>query len=208
MTPEALAALHPRLYHLTDPANLSSIRQHGLLSPEAMCDLCEVEPARREAILARRRPKGVALCEGFAVNDNAPLSEARLARVLDDGLTPADFLRLLNGRVFFWTDAREARKLRDARNNRDRPRTLLLFDTLSLARAHGERMAISPINSGATIHTPPRRGLHTFAPLLETDYGTWRAARRERGLKKGLDTIKEVTVRTAVPDAALHMVEG
>ena len=207
MTPDELAALHPRLYHLTDPANLSSIRAHGLLSPEAMCDRCGLEGEKRDAILARRRPAATAVCDGFLVNDNAPLSEARLRRVLDDGLSPEDWLRMLNGRVFFWTDAHRAERPRNARNNRDRDRVLLAFDTLSLAHAHASRMAICPINSGATVHAPPRRGRHTFAPVEGLDYGSWRRARRERGYKKGLDAIQEVTVLFAVPDAAAHLLE-
>ena len=68
-------------------------------------------------------------------------------------------------------------------------------------------MEVCPINSGATLHTPPARGLATFAPLEGLDHEAWRRARRERGEKKGLDSIKEVTVRGAVPDADDHLIE-
>ena len=214
MTPEDLAARVPRLYHLTAPGAVEGIRERGLLSPRAICDRLGIGEVERETILRTRRPREVALesivdgrTERYVINDNIPLFPAKLARVLDDGLTPADWLDIINARTFFWADEKFARSLRAARTNVDRPRSLLVFDTLSLASAHHERMAICPLNSGATLHSPPRRGLDTFAPLHGLDFDAWRRRRRERGLKKGLDDIKEVTVEGAVPDARDHMVE-
>ena len=210
MTPEELAAIVPRLYHLTAPEAVHGIRARGLLTPEAIADRAGLDAEARERLLARRRPKEVRLEAGgerYVVNDNAPLFTDKLAAVLQDGLAPADWLAMLNARTFFWADERFARSLRAARNNRDRPRALLVLDTLSLARAHGDRMELCPINSGATLHTPPPRGLATFAPLADLDYDAWRRARRERGEKKGLDAIKEVTVRGGVPDAVNHLIE-
>ena len=210
MSPEELALIVPRLYHLTAPDAVEGIRARGLLTPEAIAERAGLDATARERLLARRRPREVRLErdeEVYVVNDNAPLFTDKLAGVLQDGLSPADWLRMLNARTFFWADERFARSLRAARNNRDRPRTLLVFDTASLARAHGERMELCPINSGATLHTPPPRGLATFAPLVGLDHDAWRRARRERGEKKGLDTIKEVTVPGGVPDAWDHVVE-
>lgn len=210
MTPEELAAIVPRLYHLTAPDAVHGIRARGLLTPEAIADRAGLDAEARERLLARRRPKEVRLEAGgerYVVNDNAPLFTDKLAAVLQDGLAPADWLAMLNARTFFWADERFARSLRAARNNRDRPRALLVLDTLSLARAHGDRMELCPINSGATLHTPPPRGLATFAPLGDLDYDAWRRARRERGEKKGLDAIKEVTVRGGVPHAVDHLIE-
>ena len=210
MSPEELALVVPQLFHLTAPDAVAGIRARGLMTPEAICERVGLGSAQRERMLRHRRPREVRLerdGEAYVVNDNAPLSTDRLAAVLQDGLTPADWLAMLNARTFFWADEAFARSLRAARNNRDRPRTLLVLDTLSLARAHGARMELCPINSGATLHTPPPRGLRTFAPLPELDHDAWRRARRERGEKKGLDTIKEVTVRGSVPDAWDHVVE-
>ena len=214
MTPEDLAARMPRLYHLTAPDAVAGIRERGLLSPRAICDRLGVEGTERERLLRTRRPREVTLegivngrRERYTINDNIPLFPSRLARVLDDGLSPADWLDMLNARTFFWADERFARSLRGARTNVDRPRSLLVFDTLSLAKAHHERMSICPLNSGATLHSPPRRGSDTFAPLPDLDFDAWRRRRRDRGLKKGLDGIKEVTVEGAVPDAGDHLIE-
>lgn len=206
MTPEDLARLHPRLHHLTLPAAVEGIRRHGLLPPLALLDLFEADEATRARVLARR-PERMRLCHPVhgeaVVTDNAPLNDQKLARVLDDGLTPDDWRRMLAERVFLWASEDEAMRLAGARLNRGERRALLVLDTLSLARAHGERMEIAPINTGQTLYVPTRRGRATFAPLLGTDYEAWT---RRRGLRTA-DRIREVTVRGPVPDARRHLLE-
>jgi len=205
VTPEELAAIKPRLFHVTTPGAWDRIATQGLLSTAALLALHEVDAERREALTTRRRPSEVAVphpVHGMAVlNDNLPLSERALEGCLDDGLSPADWLRMLNQRVFFWADEAGLQRLLGARMNRSRVREVLVFDTLSLARAVAERMELSPINSGATIRKPARRGLSTFTPLNAMDYATWR---RGRG---GRDSIVEVVVREGVPDIAQHLIE-
>lgn len=205
MTPEDLAALHPRLYHLTDPGALPGILRHGLLPTSALLSLFEVTGPERHAVERRRRPESVRLSHpehGEAViTDNLPLSEAALEACLDDGLAPADWLGILNGRVFFWPDEQGLARLLGARLNRGRDRLVLVLDTLALARRHQERVELSAINTGSTIRRPARRGLSTFTPLGLHEYGAWRR------LRGGLDRIREVTVLGGVRDVADHLVE-
>lgn len=213
MTPEDLANRHPELYHLTAPEAVDGIRRHGLLPPLRLLDLFEADPATRALVLAKRATsirlahpdKGEAL-----VTDNAPLDDRKLASVLDDGLSPDDWRRMLAERVFLWTDEAEARRLAGARLYRGKPRVILVFGTLSLARAHAERIDISPFNTGSTLYVPARRGRGTFAPLLGTDWEAWRRRRAidvaGRVRNKAPDRIKEVTVRNGVPDAARHLI--
>ena len=205
MTPEELAARHPRLFHLTLPGAWTSIRDRGLLSASRLLDLFEIEGEARERLERRRRPAAVAIrhpCHGTSVlNDQSPMTEAALARCLDDGLLPADWLAMLNRRAFFWSDGAGLSRLLGARANRARTVEVLVADTLSLARAHAERIEISPINSGATLRRPARRGLTTFTPMLELSYAAWS---RKRGAR---DRVLEVTVVDGVPDIARHVVE-
>jgi hypothetical protein len=205
VTAEDLAGLHPRLFHVTTPGAWRSIERHGLLSTAALLDLFGIDGARRAELTGQRRPSEIRIAHpvhGEAVlNDNLPLSERALAGCLDDGLRPAEWLHALNQRVFFWADEAGLQRLLAARMNRGRTREILVFDTLALARAHAERIEISPINSGATIRKPARRGLSTFTPLAAMDYTTWR---RRRGLR---DRILEVVARGGVPDAARYLVE-
>ncbi len=107
---------------------------------------------------------------------------------------------MLNARVFFWADRNGLSRLLGARFNRGRAREVLVFDTLKLATAYGERMELCPINSGATIRRPARRGVSTFTPLLAKSYREWRT---QRG---GHDRILEITVRDGVTDISTYLV--
>lgn len=122
MSPEDLAAKHPRLYHLTDPVALPGILRHGLLPTSGLLSLFEVPQADRVAIERRRRSAGVPITHpihGTAViTDNLPLSETALTSCLDDDLSPEDWLLLLNQRVFFWPDEENLGGHRNARMNR------------------------------------------------------------------------------------------
>jgi hypothetical protein len=198
MSPEELAALHPRLYHTTDAANLAGILRHGLLSTSRLLGLFGTPDAERDAFVRRRRRDRVRLEDGAGrvavVTDNTPLHEGNLARCLDDGLTPADWCAKLNERVFFWADEGNLHRLLNAAASRQRDRLVLVFDTEGVARAYAEQIELSPINSGSSLRKPARRGHATFTPLLRHGYSEWRRLRQGRGEKTTLDSIKEVTV--------------
>ena len=204
MTPDELAERHPRLYHLTAPGAHRHIRRDGLLSARAIVERLGLDGDARARLLERRRPGEVRLSHPergtFVLNDNLPLTEKALARCLDDGLTPADWLRRLNGQVYFWPSEKRLASLLGARTNRERPREVIVFDTLSLVAAHAERVRLSPINGGSTIRQPARRGLATYAPLLAQGYREW------QGLRGRRDTIAEVAIEGSVPDAGAHIV--
>ncbi|MEM9797135.1 MAG: hypothetical protein AAF919_11640 [Pseudomonadota bacterium] len=205
MTPEELAVRHPRLYHVTEPGAWPSIERHGLLSTNVALDrfeaprdvVAKVTRAPRSTTVPLEHPKHGTLI----LNDQLPLSSKALASCLDGGLTPQDWLRLLNNRVFFWPDEASLDRLINARINRDRPRDVLVFDTLSVARAAHDRMELSPINSGATIRKPARRGPETFTPLSSLSYPDWQKLRGRR------DTLKEVTVQSMLRNPRAHLIE-
>lgn len=205
MSPEDVAARHPRLYHLTEPGALTGILRHGLLPTHDLLTLFEVAEADRPSIERQRRPASVVLTHRVhgraTITDNLPLSMAALAVCLDDGLAPEDWLRILNGRVFFWADRDGLATLMGARLNRRRDRLVLVLDTLGVARQAGARMELSAINSGATIRRPARRGLHTFTPLDRHSYEEWRRLRGK------LDRVREVTVVGGVFKVADHLIE-
>jgi hypothetical protein len=205
MTPEELAARHPRLYHVTTPGAVSGIMKHGLLPTSALLDLFEIVGDQRVAIEGRPRASEVLLehvSHGKAViSDNSPLTVKSLERCLDDGLRPADWLKMLNERVFFWADRRPVARLLDARINRDRARDVLVVDTLSLARCLADGMDIAPINTGAAIRRAARRGRSTFAPVRAHSYQAW------QGLRGRRDRVLEVTVRGGISDINEHLID-
>jgi hypothetical protein len=207
MRPEDIATRHPHLFHLTERGGGDRIRKHGLWSTEKLLDHCELQEAARLTLLTRRRAEPVALHHGMfgpiTINDNRPLSEAKLATCLDDGLSPSDWLKLLNSFVFLWASNRHAQDLLKAAGNSGRAKELLVFDALPLLRNYFERVYISPINTGATLHQPARRGLATFAPAAQLPYEAWR---RRRGLSAP-DKIKEVVIKDGVPDVGRYLLD-
>lgn len=198
MTPEELARRYPKLYHVTAPGAWQTISKLGLRPACELVELFGNKESRSAGLTTSRRPKEVPLehpVHGTAIlNDNLPLSERALASCLDDGLSPPDWLRMLNERVFFWAETSGLDSLLGAKMNRNRRRDVLVFDTLALARTHVERIEISPINSGSTIRKPARRGLATFTPLMAKSYSAWQ---QQRG---GRDRIREVVVRGGILD--------
>ncbi len=205
MTPDELGDRHPKLFHVTVAGTSAAIMEHGLLSTSSLLDLFEVSSGQRALIEGTPRPRAVPIHHpglGTAIiNEKSPMTEAALAKCLDDGLQPKDWLALLNQRAFFWSDEKGLARLLGARANRMRDLEVLVADTLPLARAYAHRIELCPINSGATLRKPARRGRTTFTPLLELPYEAWS---RKRG---GRDKILEVTVLGGIPDIARYLLE-
>ena len=162
MTPEELAAKHPLLYHVTDPRNWEGILKHGLMPTSRILSLREVSDEDRDCINQRRWRESVPLTHPIhgdaVITDHKPLSETKLWNCLDDGLTPADWLALLDERVFFWVDEEHRDKFLTAQLKHARDRLVLVLDSLNMARSHGDQMELSPFNSGSTFYDAARRG--------------------------------------------------
>ncbi len=190
----------PTLYHMAEPGSWPSIRRHGLLSTSALLDLYDVEDAQRDVLEGQRRPNGVALrrdgLEGAVLRDQKPMDDAGLLRCLDDGLTPGDWYRMLNSRVFFWLTWARLTRLMQARPYRGLSQDVLELDASTLVAAHRNAITLSAINSGATRPFPVRRGLATFLPIDAYPYAAWRS-RRARG-----ERVVELAVGHGVPDVA------
>ena len=205
MTPDEIVCRFPRLYHVTEPGAHESVRRHGLLSTVALLDLFETPESERRQLLHARRPDPVSLSHpvhGQAIlNDQRPLSMKALETCLDDGLAPADWLGILNGKVFFWPDEKQLQRLTQARANRKRQREVLVFDTARLLEDNFDRLSLSPINTGNTMRRPARRGLATFA--LAKDHG-WEAWRTLRGRR---DSVVEIAINHRVASAGDALAE-
>lgn len=205
MTPDELAARLPRLFHLTDRAAWPMIERHGLLTTDTIVRRFVADAAEATRLRTERRTDVVTVHDGsdgrVTINDNLPLHFGPLAPRLDDGLTPPEWLAMLNGRVFFWPDIdRGAGFLRAGRRG-GREKLLLAFDTRSLAAAYEGRLDLAAINTGSAVRVPARRGHATFTPASAVGWDEWRR------LRGRLDKVAEVSIRGDVPDAADHLVE-
>ena len=164
-------------YHWAEPSNLASIRQLGLLSTERLLDLAKIPKNEREAMLCQHRPESVVLPNGVIIRDQKPMPPRLIARALPKDVTPSAWYRFLNRFVFLWSN--RERVERHLRAFGGRPQILLLFDASLLLDQLGDRIYLSPINSGNARRRPAPRSLLTFVPYREWMKTGWRALDRE-----------------------------
>jgi uncharacterized protein DUF7002 len=190
----------PTLYHMAERESWPSIRKHGLLSTSALLDHYAVEDQERAPIERQRRPRSVTVDKpglGRAViRDQFPMTDNGLLRCLADGLTPEDWYRLLNGKVFFWLTRSRLVRLLNAGTYRDSEHDVIELEAAPLVSAYKEKIWFCPMNSGCTKPIPHPRGKSTFQRITSYPYDVWKAKRRcgER--------VVELSVDYAVPDVA------
>ena len=188
-------ALYPCLYHMAQAGSWPSIEAKGLLSTAALLDLFEVDGELRVAIESQHRPESVAITHpehGQAViRDQKPMSEKALLKCLV-GIKPKEWYELLNRRVFMWVTEERVNTLLAARAYKGSEHDVLTIDTESLLREYGNRVTLSPINSGSTVYNPQPRGLDLFRPLNEFPYTD-----RKRYGKRA---VAEICVDYSIPD--------
>lgn len=169
--PRKFAPRH--FYHLAEPANWSSIRRHGLLSTERLLDLSKVPENDREAILRQHRPESIVLANGVIIRDQKPMPPRLLARALPKDVPPSAWYRFLNRFVFLWSNP--DRVERHLRACGARPQILLTFDASRLLEQFGDRIFLSPINSGNARRQPAPRSPDLFVSYREWIKSGWRA---------------------------------
>jgi len=192
-----IASTYPRLYHMAEEGSWESIKRHGLLSTRSLVDLFQVGEPDRSEILSKRRPTSRTLTHptygSAVVRDQIPLSETRLEACLT-GMTLAEWLDVLNSRVFFWLNMKHLETLLGARAYKDSAHDVISIDTAALLERHIGDITLSPINSGATMYKPPERGSRTFLPIAEYPFAE---RKRARGAQ---DAIIELAVDDGVRD--------
>ena len=197
LTPETLAKLFPRLYHMAEADSWESIRRHGLLSTTALLDLFGISGGERERIESYRRATSIEIRDAehgrAVIRDNIPMTDRALEKCLR-GPTPREWYETLNRRVFFWLSRERLFRLLGAKAYRGKRQTVLTVDTAELLKRHADRVTLSPINSGSTIMNPVPRGPETFSSIVEYPYQIWRKKRSAK------DTVVELAVDYSVPD--------
>jgi hypothetical protein len=201
---EELLSDCPTLYHMAEDGSWPSIRRRGLLSTTALLDLYGVTGAARLNIEERRRAASVPLeragLHPAVVRDQLPMDDVGLRRCLPAHLTPAEWYRLLNQKVFFWLTRDRLLRLLKAGTYRDRPHTIIEACTRGLVEAHRERIWLCPMNSGCTKPFPHPRDENTFRRIPDYPYFHWRR-RRPRG-----ERVVELAVDYSVPDIARFVI--
>lgn len=193
---DAFIERHPRVFHMAQAGAWPTIHERGLLSTTALLDLFEYGGTERRLIESARRAEMVTIehpMYGRAViRDNKPLREQLLADCLED-MTTVQWYELLNRKTFFWVSPAKLAKLLNARAYRNHAHDVLVVDTRKLLERNLDRIALAPINTGATLYpSASPRGSRTFRPIAAYDLP---AMIRRRGKA---DAITELVVDYSV----------
>jgi hypothetical protein len=182
----------PRLYHMAMPGSWNLISQIGLLCTDKLLEAFGADGGVVEKLTQQRRPTSVEIISdsyGQAIiRDQIPLLDADLAACLRDGLSARDWHRLLNERVFLWTNTKRLSTLLNAQAYRNMSHDVLTLKTRELFDDYREKIELSPMNSGCTRPWRHPRGKDTFLAIQDYPYKD----RLKRGRKD--DAIVEVTV--------------
>lgn len=204
MNREELEVSYPVLFHMAHAGAWSSIREHGLLSTDRLSRLYDPDGVSHDTIVSQHRPEIVSLVrEGLGVcfiRDQKPMRDQDLVRCLRDNLTPSDWYRILNQRVFFWVSSHRLEKLLGARAYRDDFHDVLYLDTASLVTDYEDLITLSPINSGATRPIAVPRGQDTFRRIQDYDFNYWRKRRSKR------DAVVELAVNGGITDIERYVI--
>lgn len=202
MERDDLIGLHPQLFHMAEAGSWPSIRKYGLIPTEKIVRTSNLDGPSQSALLDERRPESVQFDHPelglVVIRDQGPLNLTLLEPKLID-VTVQEWLQTLNNRVFFWLHPDKLEGLLTARRYRESEQDVLTVDTRSLIESAGDRVRLSPINSGASLYIPTPRGSKTFSTIEDYDYS---ARRKARG---AVDAIIELAVVGGVPDIADHV---
>lgn len=188
-----------RVFHLAEAANWPSIQQHGLLSTSVLLDLAEIRGKERDRFERQHRPLHTELPNGVQVRDQKPMLPQALVQCVI-GMSPEDWYRLINSKVFFWLD--HDRLNRQRRACEPRPQVVLVVDTQRLLARYAEKVALSPFNTGNARRKPAVRGQSTFVPYAVWSKSGWssEAAGLNTRVRARRHWPVELTVHEAVPD--------
>jgi hypothetical protein len=196
VTPEKLAELYPRLYHMAEPDSWESIRDLGLLSTSSLLDRFGITGEIRRTIELCRRDRSHQIKHekyGRAViRDQLPIIESKLRASLQD-CSPEEWYAFLNGRVFFWLCEERLRVLLGAKTYRNKIHRVLTLETLPLAQDYIHSIMLSPMNSGNTLPIAQPRGLTTLKSMNDYPF--------EQRLRLGpYYTVVELAVEGGIPN--------
>lgn len=197
---DALIKTYPYLYHMAEKGSWPLIEKHGLLSTSALLDKHKVNGAARDELEARRRPDKVTLASNHfdtvVLRDQKPIIESKLQKCLLDGLQPADWYKILNGKTFFWVGTDRLSILLNAHHYQGDEHVVLTINTEPLVRAYAKSISLCHMNSGNTLPFAHPRGKSTFLPIHEYPA-------KQSG--KPVKPVAELVVDYGVPDIAKYV---
>lgn len=195
---EELLAGCQYLYHMAEDGSWPSINTYGLLSTSALLIKWEYPEKEREAICCMHRPNSIPIehkVYGRAVlRDQKAIDPRKLRSCLTD-MMEEEWYRLLNSRVFFWTEWQRLKWFLGATAYINKPHVVVTIDTRRLLGQYADQVTLSPINTGSTFLTknhdsPEPRGRGTLKRIPEYQM-SWV---RELAVDNGVQNIVSFTL--------------
>ncbi len=195
-----LAAVAPQLFHLSAGDAWPSIVERGLRSATWLVRQHGLDDERAAGLLTAPREQIEVIGDpadplGHAtLRDQKPLTLSKLERLVE-GITPENYIRLINDRVYFYMKPADVEKVRGVRDAAEsQPQLMLTLDSRRLLADYQGSVRVAKINTGATIGMQGRRGPRTW---LAIDKFPGRATE-----------VKEFTVLDGISDVTPYLVSA
>lgn len=169
MTPEQFLSRCPSLWHVAPAGAWEPIESIGLLTAAQLIDAADLDDEARTALHGEIRPESVALhVDGHDVvlRDQSPLLRGDLAGALAPGFEISDWVKLLNRRVYLYTDRAVLRKALDAPLEAGVSLDVITFSPRRLLDQAKSQIELSARSTGTTIRkADPDKGRDTFVSI-------------------------------------------
>ena len=194
---ERLVSAYPKVFHMAQCGSWPNIREHGLLSTTALLDLFQKTGEERLKIESQWRPCSIQIDHpkyGKAVvRDQKPARPDWMERVLE-GVTPEQWYKFLNGKVFFWLTEENVKKMLNAPPYAKSCHDVITVDTRLLVDRHLDRITLCRINSGFARYGLGKRNFATFQGIEDYPLGPKKKAPRELAVEYGVPGIAELVI--------------
>ncbi|MEO6627151.1 MAG: hypothetical protein ABIP03_01140 [Aquihabitans sp.] len=169
MTPEQFLTRCPSLWHVAPSGSWATIEERGLRTAAQLIDAADLDAERRAELHELPRRSAVPLrVDGADVvlRDQGPLFKANLASFLEPGLTVADWVGLLNRRVYLFTNKAAMQKLLAKYVATDGAQDVISFSPRRLLETAHSRIELAARNTGAIARqSDPYKGRDTFLSI-------------------------------------------
>lgn len=195
MTPEQFLAKCNQMWHVAPAGAWEAISSGGLRTAQQLIEAADVDDETRTTLLTTPRAEPVRLTvDGTEVTlrEQEALLRPDVTSRLEPGTTLADWVAMLNRRVYLFTDKAAMLKMLEKSVERDGAHEVLAFSPRRLLEAAGPGIELSAQNSGAVARrSDPFKGRDSFLSI--TRFPDRKPA--EVTLVNGLDDISGIVMR-------------
>jgi hypothetical protein len=197
------------MWHVAPAGAWDSIAARGIRTAEQLIGAADLSDDERSVLLTQPRPTDVTLkVDGVAVvlRDQAPLlKHPDLPSIMEDGLSVAEWVALLNRRVYLFTTPAPMKALLAKYAELHGAQDRISFSPMRLSQVVAGQLELTTTNTGAIARTKgvqKRRG--DFLPLSRVPGNV---SPKEVTIVGGLDDLSAVTrVERHYPDGTYEVV--